>query len=249
MFIVEIWPKENFVENTTEQICESIIEDTIESIGGNLDFASGYIDGLWSGVTQTSPNSKKYLFSEKAYDEGLVMGNFTVLTADTTMTILSATGTGASATATVAATASGGYVVVPEMVALTAVSATSTTYFAGRAKNDSSRLKDSVDELLDSDADVRKKNRIPDNDSTTGHIFRDAEGHIPDTPENRTLLENVANDVDNFRGKDKYGNEWYTMDLEDGRQVWVESRNGNIFEGGINEIPKTWNPETGLKKP
>ena len=60
------------------------------------------------------PKSKKYIFNEKAYDEGLVMGNLTVLTADTTMTILSAAGTGASATATVAATAGGGYVVVPE---------------------------------------------------------------------------------------------------------------------------------------
>ena len=100
-----------------------------------------------------------------------------------------------------------------------------------------------------SGTDTLKTNRIPDNDSTVGPIFRDAEGHIPDTSENRALLEDVANSVDNFRGCDKYGNEWYTMDLEDGRQVWVESRNSNIFEGEINETPKPWNPETGLKKP
>ena len=93
------------------------------------------------------------------------------------------------------------------------------------------------------------KNKIPDNDSITGHIFRDAEGHIPDTPENRALLEDVANDSANFRGTDKYGNEWYTKIQSDGSQVWVESRNGNIFEGGINNTPKPWNPETGLKKP
>ena len=97
-------------------------------------------------------------------------------------------------------------------------------------------------------ADGLVTNRIPDNNSTTGHIFRDAEGHIPDTPENRALLENIANDAENFRGIDKYGNEWYTKILENGREVWVESRNGNIFEGGINEIPKSWNPNTGLKK-
>lgn len=94
-----------------------------------------------------------------------------------------------------------------------------------------------------------KKNKIPDNDSTTGHIFRDAEGHIPDTPENRALLEDVANDPANFRRTDKYGNEWYTKIQSDGSQVWVESRNGNIFEGGVNNTPKPWNPETGLKKP
>ena len=93
------------------------------------------------------------------------------------------------------------------------------------------------------------KNKISDNDSITGHIFRDAEGHIPDTPENRALLEDVANDPANFRGTDKYGNEWYTKIQSDGSQVWVESRNGNIFEGGINNTPKLWNLETGLKKP
>ena len=104
----------------------------------------------------------------------------------------------------------------------------------------------SVSAKGDSDS---KKNKIPDNDSTTGHIFRDAEGHIPDTPENRALLEDVANDSANFRGTDKYGNEWYTKTQSDGSQVWVESRNGNIFEGGVNNTPKPWNPDTGLKKP
>ena len=62
------------------------------------------------------------------------------------------------------------------------------------------------------------------------------------------MLENIANDMDNFRGTDKYGNEWYTKILEDGREVWGESRNGNILDGGINANPKPWNPETGLKK-
>ena len=92
-------------------------------------------------------------------------------------------------------------------------------------------------------------NKIPDNDSIVGHIFRDAEGHIPDnTLENRALLEDVANNIQNFRGIDKYGNKWFTKILEDGSEVWVESRNGNIFDGGINESPKQWKPDTGLKK-
>lgn len=72
---------------------------------------------------------------------------------------------------------------------------------------------------------------------------------IPDTPSNRALLENVANNPENFRGTDKYGNDWYTKTLADGGEVWVESRNGNIFDGGINETPKPWDTETGLKKP
>ncbi|MCX4379919.1 MAG: hypothetical protein OSJ61_27835, partial [Lachnospiraceae bacterium] len=91
-------------------------------------------------------------------------------------------------------------------------------------------------------------NRLPDNESIIGHIFRDAEGHILDTPENRVLLEDVANNAENFRGIDQYGNEWYTKVLEDGKEVWVELRNGSIFEGGINESPRPWSPNTGLKR-
>ena len=94
-----------------------------------------------------------------------------------------------------------------------------------------------------------KVNKIPNNPATIGHIFRDAEGHIPDTPQNRALLEDVANSEQDFLGYDKYGNAWYTRQLPDGTFAWVEARNGNIFEGGINKTQKTWNPETGLKKP
>lgn len=93
------------------------------------------------------------------------------------------------------------------------------------------------------------KNKIPNNDSTTKHIFRDAEGHVEDTPNNRNLLENTSNKAENFRGTDKYGNEWYTETLEDGKEVWVETRNGNIFDGGVNDTPRPWSPDTGLKKP
>ena len=91
----------------------------------------------------------------------------------------------------------------------------------------------------------QQKNKIPDNDSVSKHIFRDAKGHISDIPGNRALLEDVANNSNNFRGIDKYGNEWYTKVLENGKQVWVQVRNGNIFEGGINEVPKLWDPSTG----
>ena len=76
------------------------------------------------------------------------MGNLTVYAADLAGTFISGFGTGAAATASVAATAGGGYVVVPGAVALTGALATSTAYFAGRAKNDSDRLKDSIEERL-----------------------------------------------------------------------------------------------------
>jgi hypothetical protein len=93
------------------------------------------------------------------------------------------------------------------------------------------------------------RNTIPGNDSVTNHIFRDAKGHLKDTPENRALLEKVANDPQNYLGTDKYGNEWYAKILDDGTQVWVEARNGKIFDGGINQKPRPWNDDTGLKQP
>ena len=62
------------------------------------------------------------------------------------------------------------------------------------------------------------------------------------------MLEDTANNKKNYLGKDKYGNEWYQKNLENGKQVWVEVRNGKIIDGGLNNIPKEWNPFTGLKK-
>lgn len=108
---------------------------------------------------------------------------------------------------------------------------------------------DSIVTAGDGENGDTKKNEIPNNESIIGHIFRDADGHITDTPENRQLLEEVSNNTNNYLGTDKYGNDWYAQSQSDGSQIWVEVRNGIIFEGGINEEPRTWNPQTGLKKP
>jgi RHS repeat-associated protein len=94
-----------------------------------------------------------------------------------------------------------------------------------------------------------KPNSIPDNPSIEGHIFRNEKGHIADTSENRDLLEGVSNDKRNFRGIDSYGNEWYSKDMPNGQQAWVEVRNGHIIDGGINDSPRPWNDKTGLKNP
>ena len=93
------------------------------------------------------------------------------------------------------------------------------------------------------------RNSIPNDDSTLGHIFRADTGHVPDTPDNRSLLESVGNDMDSFLGSDQYGNDWFARIENNGSQVWVEARNGRIWDGGVNVIPKPWNPKTGLKKP
>jgi filamentous hemagglutinin len=70
---------------------------------------------------------------------------------------------------------------------------------------------------------------------------------LSDTPANRALIENTANNKANYLGTDKYGTDWYAKTQADGTQVWVECRNGTITNGGLNASPKPFNPETGLK--
>ena len=86
-------------------------------------------------------------------------------------------------------------------------------------------------------------------DNFAKKIFGDREGHLPDTPENRQLLENVANDPATTLGPDKFGNEWSAKTLDDGTQVWTQTRDGNVINGGLNESPQSYNPDTGLSSP
>ena len=90
--------------------------------------------------------------------------------------------------------------------------------------------------------------KMPENEAQLKHIFRDDEGHLPDTPENRQIISDLANDVKCYAGKDKYGNEWHVRNNADGTQDWVRHQNMVINEGGRNSSPKPWNAKTGLYK-
>lgn len=94
--------------------------------------------------------------------------------------------------------------------------------------------------------ELKSKIKLPTEESQLNHIFRDAEGHLQDTPENRQLLLEVANDKALHLGKDGRGNDWHGRILDDGSQVWVCSRNGVIQNGGINNPPRIWDDNTGL---
>lgn len=94
---------------------------------------------------------------------------------------------------------------------------------------------------------LKDRIRMPQNNSQLKHIFRNDKGHLPDTPENRKLLSDLANDSRHYIGKDQWGNDWHVRQNEDGTQDWVEHQNQVISDGGRNETPKTWDDETGLK--
>ena len=91
-------------------------------------------------------------------------------------------------------------------------------------------------------------NSFPNKKSQIKHIFRDKEGHITDTPINRSLIKNVANKKENYLGKDKYGNSWYSKIQKDGTQVWSSARKGKIINGGVNKTPMEFDFQTGLNK-
>ena len=93
---------------------------------------------------------------------------------------------------------------------------------------------------------TRNSAQFPSNESQLKHIFRNAKGHIPDTPPNRQLLLDTTS-PEYYLGNDKYNNSWYARTLNNGSQVWVETRNNVIWDGGINMMPRPWNQTTGLK--
>ena len=80
------------------------------------------------------------------------------------------------------------------------------------------------------------------------HIFRNAEGHLLDTPENRRLLLEVVADANNYLGVDRFGNQWFAKILANGKQVWASVRKNLIRNAGLNEIPEIFNDMTGLCK-
>ena len=90
------------------------------------------------------------------------------------------------------------------------------------------------------------QNRLSSKPPQLKHMFADRPGHLPDTPENRALLESVANNPNNYLGTDSMNTQWYAQIHSDGSQIWARVWNGFIFNGGINAVPREWNPVTGL---
>jgi hypothetical protein len=82
------------------------------------------------------------------------------------------------------------------------------------------------------------KNKITIDDKRTDHIFRNEEGHFKnDTPANRALIEEAANNRNAFQGTDVFGNDRYAQMNQNGTQTWAIVRDGKIINGGINLTP------------
>ena len=73
------------------------------------------------------------------------------------------------------------------------------------------------------------------------HIFRDRKqgGHfIEDTPENRQKLIDTASNPDNYKKTDEWGKDIYAETQPDGTEIWVEVKDGQIRNGGINDVTR-----------
>lgn len=91
--------------------------------------------------------------------------------------------------------------------------------------------------------------QLPTNPSQIKHIFRNAEGHLPDTPANQQKVLDVANNDDNYDGKSSNNNcTWYSEEQPDGSQIWVKVHGDIISNAGKNETPRKWNSETGYDR-
>ena len=90
---------------------------------------------------------------------------------------------------------------------------------------------------------------LPTTESELRHIFRGRTGHIKDTPENRELLVQLANEMTARLESDQHGNIWAARMLPDGRQLWVWFRGEKIVNGGINKTERAFNPKTGMNRP
>ena len=91
-----------------------------------------------------------------------------------------------------------------------------------------------------------KAGKVRIDSKQTNHIFRNKIGHLKDTPNNRALLEKVGSNQKLRLGTDRYGSSWHAQINPNGSQIWVKVRNGQIVNGGVNKIPKSFNQETGL---
>lgn len=89
--------------------------------------------------------------------------------------------------------------------------------------------------------------KVPFRHNSLTHIFKKHPSHFRyNTASNRALLQSTASQSRYLRGVDSRGNTWHSRTLRSGVQIWTQSRNGKIFNGGRNLKPRKWDPKRGL---
>lgn len=90
---------------------------------------------------------------------------------------------------------------------------------------------------------------LPKNVGQLEHMFREKEGHLPNTKENQAIILKMVNTKENYIGnsKNEYAElEWYAQILDNGNQLWASVRNGRVENCGINKEARSFDKETGL---
>ena len=107
------------------------------------------------------------------------------------------------------------------------------------------RAADSGLYVLENSGQLRAAIKFPSQRAQLMHIFR-PKHNIIDSPENRLMLLEVANNPAYRMGIGQYGKEVYAYTRSDGSQIWVEVMNGIIQNAGINMRPGVFVPGKGI---
>ena len=102
---------------------------------------------------------------------------------------------------------------------------------------------------LDEKENGKVENKLPEKPSQLEHMFKEREGHLKNTQQNKEIIIRMANNKEFYLGKSKneYTElEWYAQILDNGKQLWASVRNGIIQDCGINNTPRPFEEETGL---
>lgn len=67
------------------------------------------------------------------------------------------------------------------------------------------------------------------------HIFSGNPGHFRFSPDNYDKLAVLVNNPNNYKGKDRYGKDWFFHG-----NMWAYAKNGTVVSGGMSNIPNDY---------
>ena len=88
--------------------------------------------------------------------------------------------------------------------------------------------------------------KMPKKRSQIMHIMRNDDGHLSDSPRNRSVLVDLTSHPEYYVGIDKHGNSVYSR-VDGGFQYWAYVRNDVIQNGGVNRPGRHRNFQREIK--